>query len=115
MPGKATGEVIVIGDVVQHSEKFRSVQIVLKTEQKYKYTIPFKVHQDDADKFVHDINVGDEISVDYIEEGREYNGKYYVDLKVTNWGLRSAALIPAGEGTGGVGQSKEEMDEQMPF
>lgn len=81
-----TGKLIKIGDIQQISDTFKKREVVVKTGGEYPQTIPVDFMQDKVD-LVRGISVGDEVSISYDLRGREYNGKYFVN--VVGWKIES--------------------------
>jgi len=76
----------------QISDKLTKQTIILEVvntkNDKYNQFIPFELINDRVG-IADNIQIGSEITVDYDLRGREYNGKYYVNLNA--WKVESLA------------------------
>ena len=76
MENKIEGQVIVIGDTVQVTEKFSKRLLVVKTSGEYPQSIPIDFKQARC-TLLDAISVGDSVEVSFNPTGNEYQGKYY--------------------------------------
>ncbi len=85
---EATGKIKMIGEVQSFASGFTKREFVVTTaNDKYPQDIKFDVVKDKC-AMLDSFNTGDEVQVNFDIRGREYNGKYYVDLSC--WKLQSA-------------------------
>jgi len=80
MENKIEGQVIVIGDTVQVSEKFSKRLLVVKTPGEFSQSIPLEFKQSRV-TLLDAISVGDEVEVSFNPTGNEYQGKYYAGFE----------------------------------
>ncbi len=86
---EASGKIKMIGEVQSFASGFTKREFVVTTaNDKYPQDIKFDVVKDKC-AMLDSFNTGDEVLVNFDIRGREYNGKYYVDLAC--WKLQSAA------------------------
>lgn len=68
------------GDTQQVTETFKKRELVLEIEDgQYTQYVPFELFQDKCSA-LDPINVGDEIKVHFNLRGREWNGRFFVNL-----------------------------------
>lgn len=95
---EATGKIKMIGAVQSFASGFTKREFVVTTaNDKYPQDIKFDVVKEKC-AMLDSFNTGDEVQVNFDIRGREYNGKYYVDLSC--WKLQAAdgaASPPHGE------------------
>lgn len=90
------GTVKVIGEVQTFGSSFTKREIVITTsDDKYPQDIRMDAIKDRT-ALLDDFKVGDPVKVSFDIRGREYNGRYFVDLSV--WKIEAA---------GGPGQSSK--------
>ncbi|MES2440251.1 MAG: DUF3127 domain-containing protein [Verrucomicrobiota bacterium] len=90
---EASGKIKMIGDVQSFASGFTKREFVVTTSaDKYPQDIKFDLVKDKC-SVLDSFKVGDDVMVNFDVRGREYNGKYYVDLAC--WKLQAA-----GEGSG---------------
>ena len=84
----ATGQILKIGQVKQVSDKFRTRELIIKTdtESQYPQTVAFQLSQDRVDK-IEGYQVGDTVTVHFNLRGREWTNtqgevKYFNTLDV---------------------------------
>jgi hypothetical protein len=66
---------------------------IIETIEQYPKSICVSAWGDKSD-IIEYAQIGDEFSISVIIESREYNGKWYTDLKVWNISKTSAAKVP---------------------
>ena len=77
---EVTGKIKLIGQTETIGEKgFKKRLVVVITPGDYPQEIGLEFTQDNVDK-LDAVKVGEEVTVGYNLRGREYNGKYYVNL-----------------------------------
>ena len=76
------GRIIVIDDIQEITERFKKRQIVIETEEDYPQTIAFDFLQDRC-SIPDDYKVDDEVRVYFNVSGREWKGKYFVNLSIS--------------------------------
>lgn len=87
-----TGKVIRVGETVNVSDKFKKRELVIETDEKYPQSVPLEFVQDKIE-MLDGINEGDTVTVSYNLRGREWNGKYYVNVQ--GWRLEKTGSAPA--------------------
>ena len=88
--------------------------VVTVTDGKYPQDLQFELAKDRCDQ-VDKFQPGDEVTVHYDIRGREYNGKYYVNLQA--WkveGEGSAPSKPAPMSKAGLAQQSLNPDDEIP-
>ena len=92
MSNEFTGELIVIEETEVISDNFQKRIIVINDgDDKYPQVVPFEFIQDNCDQVL-GFNIGDMVTVKYNIRGREYNGKYYVNLQAWRIEKNKAAV-----------------------
>ncbi|RYD24049.1 MAG: DUF3127 domain-containing protein [Verrucomicrobiaceae bacterium] len=85
---EASGKIKMIGDVQSFASGFTKREFVVTTSNdKYPQDIKFDLTKDKC-AVLDSFHVGDDVQVTFDIRGREYNGKYYVDLSC--WKLQGA-------------------------
>ena len=85
---EASGKIKMIGDVQSFASGFTKREFVVTTSaDKYPQDIKFDLVKDKC-SVLDSFKVGDDVQVNFDVRGREYNGKYYVDLAC--WKLQAA-------------------------
>lgn len=85
---EATGKIKMIGEVQSFASGFTKREFVVTTaNDKYPQDIKFDVVKEKC-AMLDSFSNGDEVLVNFDIRGREYNGKYYVDLSC--WKLQAA-------------------------
>lgn len=83
------GTVIHKGDLVQVSPTFRKQELVVKQDTlDYPQELNFEFIQDHAN-IIRMINVGDKVRITFHIRGRNYNGRWYINLTGTDCELLS--------------------------
>jgi hypothetical protein len=93
---KLTGTVKEIMPVQEFSSGFYKQVMVLDTGQQYDPFVPIEFKKDKTE-LLNGLGVGSAVEVDINIGGREYNGRYYVD--VTGWKVTRQGNEDAREGT----------------
>ena len=120
---KLTGTVKEIMPVQEFSSGFYKQVMVLDTGQQYDPFVPIEFKKDKTE-LLNGLGVGSAVEVDINIGGREYNGRYYVD--VTGWKVTRQGNEDAHEGTqeardgsfGGQGSTdtvQGSTEEEVPF
>ena len=83
---KVSGKVHFIGQTKVVSDKFRSRELVLKTEDKFPQFIPFQLTQDKVD-LADNLKVGEDVEASINIRGREWKSpqgeiKYFATLEI---------------------------------
>ena len=92
---ETSGKIKMIGEVQSFASGFTKREFVVTTAaDKYPQDIKFDVVKDKC-AMLDSFKPGDDVQVNFDIRGREYNGKYFVDLSC--WKLQSA---------GGAGESR---------
>lgn len=80
---QVTGKVITVlpktEGVSQAGKPWVKIDFVINTEEQYPKTMSFTGFNDKADAII-GLNPGDSVTVDFIVESKEYNGKWYTNL-----------------------------------
>ena len=82
--------------------------VVEEDKDKYPQEIKFECMKDKV-KFVDAIKVGDHVKVAFDINGREWNGKYFVNLIA--WSVKTTGKSPASQSD----PEDEPLDEEPPF
>lgn len=120
---KLTGTVKEIMPVQEFSSGFYKQVMVLDTGQQYDPFVPIEFKKDKTE-LLNGLGVGSAVEVDINIGGREYNGRYYVD--VTGWKVTRQGNEDAREGTqeardgsfGGQGSTdtvQDSTNSEIPF
>ena len=109
-----SGTVEMVGQTQEFSSGFTKRQMVVNTGGTYPKTIPVDFKKDKT-ALLDGYTVGDPVEVHVFIDGREYNGRYYVDL--TGWRIdgHPSGGEPAGDDTDGGEAVAESEQENMPF
>ncbi|MCH2045040.1 MAG: DUF3127 domain-containing protein [Saprospiraceae bacterium] len=114
------GTIIKIDDTQQVTDKFKKRQLVIETDENYSQKVAFEFVQDRCN-VPDSYKVGDKVRVHFNISGREWNGKYFVNLR--GWRIESMNEVqqqsaPAGEDvpfpSADAAPSKE-YDDDLPF
>lgn len=70
------------------SNGFRKRLVVIDRETQYQRYIALEVIKDDCDKF-DTVKVGTPIAFEFTASSREYNGRWYNDIRLTAFELKS--------------------------
>lgn len=117
-----TGRVIHVGETEEiGAKKFKKRAIVIETDgdSKWPQQVPVEFVGDNVGKldgYMRDV----EVEIDFDIRGREWKGKYYVNLqgwKIRKVGVRVEERRPAKEQAphGYVDFSKDDGDDEIPF
>jgi len=122
---KFKGEIIHIGEVQEGTSKqgnpWKKVVVVVKqNDAEYPQTAAFTVFgSDDVDNFLNYRKVGDTVDVSYNIESREYNDRWYTDLRAWKvWGESRATQNSAPESEEFEEPDEfyeDEEDDDLPF
>ena len=77
---KISGRVIMITDTQTSASGFCWREMVIETGGQWSNPVPTRWIRDNTTK-LDGLKPGDEVTVEYRLNGREYNGKYYVDVQ----------------------------------
>ena len=74
---EVTGKILRIGEVVQVTDSFKKLDLVLEIDgdTDYPQNILFESHQDNADKVLQYNKVGQEVTVSFNLRGRDWTNK----------------------------------------
>ena len=107
---KIEGELIKIAPVEKISEKFSKQQIVVKTLDQYPQEVAFDVLEKNFER-VEGLKLGDKLEVSFNVKGREWQGRYFVNLQAWKiWLVRAPQNAPQAEG-----EKAEEKGDDLPF
>lgn len=75
---KVKAQILTIGPATQHTEKFKSMNVLVEMYQdtQYPQKVPFQASNDKCSLF-DNIKVGDQVEISYVFRGSEYQGKNY--------------------------------------
>lgn len=88
----ASGKVHKIFDTQTFPSGFSKREMVIETEDRYPQLVKFDFLKEKGD-LLDEVKEGQEVTVHFDVGGREYNGRYYVDLK--GWKIDPAGATPA--------------------
>ncbi len=84
---EVTGRVISIGQTQEVGQKkFPVREFILETEEKYPQKLPIRVTGDKVTK-LNEYKAGDNLTVKINLKGREWNGKYFVNIEAWSFTL----------------------------
>lgn len=106
--GILTGVVIKVGETEQIKDTFKKRELVIETDEKYPQSVPIEFVQDKTE-LLDGLNEGDSVGVSYNIRGREWNGKYYVNIQ--GWKLEKTGSAPAPVTV----DEPVEADDDLPF
>ena len=122
---KVSGKVHFIGQTKVVSDKFRSRELVLKTEDKFPQFIPFQLTQDKVD-LADNLKLGDDVEASINIRGREWKSpqgeiKYFATLEI--WSVQYQNKTSAPRPMGNIEsnfqedaiRSMSEDDDDSPF
>jgi hypothetical protein len=93
-----TGTIIQIlpevGGTGKTGNAWRKQEYILETKDQYPKKICFNAWGDKIDQFA--LQQGDEATVSFDVESREYNGRWFTEVKA--WNVRKGAAAPAASG-----------------
>lgn len=87
-----TGKLVAIGDIIEGQGArgtWRKQIFAIETMEQYPKKVAFMAWGDRCDD-VAVLNLGDTLTVQFDVESREFNGKWYTDLKA--WSIKGASL-----------------------
>jgi hypothetical protein len=122
--GTITGRLIDVGEEkTVGTQGKRKAQIIVETQSKYPQQIAFEVWNQGIDTVREQFIIGDVVKVDFHVNGREWQGKHYVNLRVAN--MECATERPAmrqaephhepGPETGGQAGGAAGRADNLPF
>jgi single-strand DNA-binding protein len=111
---KVSGKVHFIGQTKVVSDKFKSRELVLKTEDKFPQFIPFQLTQDKVD-LADNLKVGEDVEASINIRGREWKSpqgeiKYFATLEI--WSLQLTNKV---SGSGYVAENQINEKDDMPW
>jgi hypothetical protein len=117
---KVTGKIHFVGQLRQVSDKFKSKDVVLLTDDKYPQHISIQFTQDKTE-LISQVNIGDQVEVSINLRGREWKSptgeiKYFNTIE--GWQINSAARANeiASERLAEMPQAPFKLDdEDLPF
>lgn len=77
------GKVLSIGETAQISEKFKKRELIVQTASEWGNTVPISFNQDNTSK-LDGIGIGSDVDVSFFVEGREWKGRYFVNLTASD-------------------------------
>lgn len=115
---KLTGNVHLVADTQQKSEKFKSRELVLKTGGDYPQFILVQFTQDKCD-LLNNLKIGDFVSVNYNIRGREWSNPTTGEIKYFNliegWSIELKSNMSNDEKTFGAMNKKTSFDDDLPI
>ena len=105
------GKVIRVGETEQIKDTFKKRELVVETDDQYPQSIPVEFVQDKTE-LLNGLAEGDSVTVHYNLRGREWNGKYYVNVQ--GWRLEKLATASA-PATGPEPVDQIEVGDDLPF
>jgi hypothetical protein len=118
---KLTGNVHLVADTQQKSEKFKSRELVLKTGGDYPQFILVQFTQDKCE-LLNNLKIGDFVSVNYNIRGREWANPTTGEIKYFNsiegWSIELKSNMSNDEKTFGAINKKSVLDndnDDLPF
>jgi hypothetical protein len=104
------GKVIVIGELETFKNDFIKKNIVIETQDRYPQKIQIEFVKDNMDH-LHNLMVGDLVTVFFNVRGREYQGKYYTSIE--GWRVVNETTKP--EEKESKKETLEEQSDDLPF
>jgi hypothetical protein len=86
-----TGKVHHIGELQTFASGFSKREIVIETEGDFSQMIPLEFHKEKT-KMIDGLAVGQKATVSYNMRGREYNGRYFLNL--VGWKILKGESAP---------------------
>ena len=109
-----TGKIIEVQDPITGTSSkgdWIKQTYVLETDGQYPKTIAFSVWKDNVSNFA--IKMGETVTVSIDIESREFNGKWYTDVKA--WQCRKESAMPKIESKPAQAEESEDDDSGLPF
>lgn len=100
------GTLKVVKDTQVISDKFCKREFVIETDDKYPQEVQFELTQDNCDS-IDQYSIGQSITVNFNVRGREYQGRWFVNLQA--WKLEGQAQDMAAAST------TTDDDQEIPF
>jgi hypothetical protein len=92
--------------------QWKKQDIIVETEATYPKKVCVSVWGDKID--ASQLQPGNQLKIDFDVESREYNGRWYTDVKA--WKIELAAAVPSAEKvTGNTGPENSGNDDDLPF
>jgi Domain of unknown function (DUF3127) len=94
--------------------QWKKQDIIVETEATYPKKICVSVWGDKID--VNQLQPGNQLKIDFDVESREFNGRWYTDIKA--WKIEVAGIaspVVAEKATGQVGPENTSNDDDLPF
>jgi len=94
--------------------QWKKQDIIVETEATYPKKICVSIWGDKID--ASQLQPGNLLRIDFDVESREFNGRWYTDVKAWKIEVAGSAAIPVGEkGTGNLGPENSNNDDDLPF
>ncbi len=94
--------------------QWKKQDIIVETEATFPKKICVSIWGDKIDAA--QLQSGNLLKIDFDVESREFNGRWYTDVKAWKIEVASNSAIPAGEKTGGfIGPENHGNDDDLPF
>ena len=90
--GLISGKVVRVGETEQIKDTFKKRELVVETDGDYPQSVPIEFVQGKTE-LLDGVNEGDSVAVSYDLRGREWNGKYYVNVQ--GWKVEKTGSVPA--------------------
>lgn len=114
---KMTGNVVMVGETLEISEKFRKRDLVIETEGEYPQKVSFQFAQDNTKK-LDSIAEGSNVEVSFNVRGREWTSpqgevKYFNTLE--GWRIEEMEAVAEAPKASASNASSDDGDDDLPF
>lgn len=93
--------------------QWKKQDIIVETEATYPKKICVSVWGDKMDTSI--LQPGNQLKIDFDVESREFNGRWYTDVKAWKIELAVSTPVLTEKGTGNVGPENTGNDDDLPF
>ena len=112
-----TGRVVnvlapVTGQSKSGNGEWKKQEFVIETQSQYPKKVLFSLWGDKTEQ-INGLNPGDDVKVSFDPESREYNGRWYTDLRA--WRVERGAAALAGNNSGAQQQGGMNQDREYNF
>lgn len=91
--------------------QWKKQDVIVETDGQYPKKVCISIWGDKADEKT--LQAGNNLKIDFDVESREYNGKWYTDVKA--WKVELAGSTAFSDGEPASGQSIDNLDDSLPF
>lgn len=115
--GKIIASLPEVGGTSKAGNAWKKKEYVLETHDNFPKKVCFNFFGDRVDQFP--LNIGDEVTVSFDIESREYQGRWYTDIRA--WKAEKATSAPVGDQLPPPPEMedpfgmKEEKSDDLPF